>query len=182
MSTNSIYECSLSGVRAEGEFHFKNDKLGDLPVGWVQVTIKRRSFNPRWIAIQQAKEASVALIMAQLPKQLSAEVRASQEQMLRLQQEAHYYNLEKDTPVYVTSEEVVYVADPQSSSDVREAFNEARAGLNLGPMAFDTDLIEETAAQDTADEDDEEGEEEDEDDEDGEGDDDEDEEENEDDG
>jgi phosphopantothenoylcysteine synthetase/decarboxylase len=165
MPTNS-YECAISGVHAEGEFHFKNDKLGDLPVGWVQVTIKRRSFNPRWIAIQQAKEASVALIMAQLPKQISAEVRASQEQMLRLQQEAHYYNLEKDTPVYVTSEEVVYVADPQNSSDVREAFNDARAGLNLGPMGFDTDLVEDKDEQDVDDEDDEEGEEEGEDDED----------------
>jgi hypothetical protein len=138
MSTPThMYECSLSGVRAEGEYHFENDKLGDLPVGWVQITIKRRSFNPRWVAIQNAKESSVALIMAQLPKQLSAEVRANQEQMLRLQQEAHYHGLEKETPVYLTSEEVVYVADPLSSSDVKAAFDEARAGLNLGPMELE---------------------------------------------
>ena len=131
---SETFECSLSGVRAEGEFHFDKDNLGDLPVGWLQVTIKRRSFNPQWIAIQQAKETAVKVMLASIPSKVPAEVRAMQENMVRMQQEAQYYALEKDTPVYFTTEEVIYIADPVGSAELTGALNEARAALGLDPM------------------------------------------------
>lgn len=131
----NIYECSLSGVRAEGEFNFDKDNMGDLPVGWVQVTVKRRSFNPQWISIQQAKDTAVKVMLASIPRNTPAEVRAMQENMVRMQQEAQYFAMEKETPVYITTEEIIYIADPVGNEELAGAFNEARAALGLDPMA-----------------------------------------------
>ena len=60
-----------------------------------------------------------------------------QENMVRMQQEAQYFAMEKETPVYITTEEVIFIADPAGNDELIGAFNEARASLGLEPMADD---------------------------------------------
>ena len=60
MSDNNYdYECAFSAKRAEGAMDYDGDNLGDLPVGWIALTMKRRVYNPEWTALQQTKMAMV---------------------------------------------------------------------------------------------------------------------------
>lgn len=121
------YECALSGVTAPGEVVYEKDGLDDLPAGWVKITFQRRVANPKYVLIQQVKNVMLEALVSRFPEN----TRQAQEAAIRLQVEAQYYVLERDTPPYYTEEESVYVSSPEESEDVAEALNEARELLGF---------------------------------------------------
>jgi hypothetical protein len=50
----TTYECAITGLTAEGG---ESGPMGPLPAGWFKVTFARQVLNPKWVAIQQLKEA-----------------------------------------------------------------------------------------------------------------------------
>jgi len=131
MADQFEYECALSGVTEEGGMSFADDGLGDCPPGWVQVTMKRRLINPKYMAIQQTKENLVALSMQQISGNVSEEVKQVQRTMMEIQVEAQFHAVEAETPPFLTYEEKVFIAPPETNSDLLEAFNEVREGIGL---------------------------------------------------
>ncbi len=125
------YECALSGVSAEGSTSWESDGMADCPPGWVQVTMKRRLVNPRYMALLQTKETIVAIGMQQIPENVTDEIRTAQRAMMVIQTDANFHALEAETPPYLTYEEMVYIAPPETNPDILEAFNEVREGVGL---------------------------------------------------
>jgi hypothetical protein len=121
------YECALSGVTVPGEMPHAGDGLDDLPQGWFEVRLSRRTVNPKWLLIQNVKEAMLNALLSQYPK----EVKQAQEVAIRLQLEAQFFALESATTPYLTDVETVYMSPPESSEDVAEAVNEVREMLGL---------------------------------------------------
>ena len=134
MADQFEYECALSGVTEEGGMSFADDGLGDCPPGWVQVTMKRRLINPKYMAIQQTKENLVALSMQQIPDNVPDAVKRVQRTMMEIQVEAQFHAVEAETPPFLTYEEKVFIAPPETNSDLLEAFNEVREGIGLEPL------------------------------------------------
>ena len=125
---NVRYECAISGVEEEASVE-ASAPLGGLPVGWFRITFIRQVMNPKWIAIQQLKEAMTNNVLNQVPK---VEDREIQQVAITLQVEAQFAALEAATPKYITQEEVVYTAPPEAEEAIREVFNEIREPLGLG--------------------------------------------------
>ena len=125
------YECALSGVTVPGEMPHAGDGLDDLPQGWFEVRLSRRIANPKWLLIQNVKEAMLNALLSQYPK----EVKQAQEVAIRLQLEAQFFALENATAPYVTDVETVYLSPPESSEDVAEAINEIRQLLGLPELS-----------------------------------------------
>ncbi len=133
------YECALSGIVAPGSLDFDGDGLEDLPAGWSEVRMSRRVFNPKWVLIQQVKRAMIEGLLAQFPEA----AKEGQGVAIRLQVDAQFYLMEKDTPAYLTEVETVYLAPKELSEDVAEAYNEAREMLGLDPLEDDEEDEEE---------------------------------------
>lgn len=135
------YECALTGVVEPGgqvEKGEKADGLEDLPVGWTKITIQRRTFNPKWLMIQQVKEAMIEGLLSQLPE----EVQQLQKYAVVLQVEAQFHALEQATSIYSKDvDDVVYISD---AGDVLETFNEMRELLGLGAVDAVPSLDEES--------------------------------------
>lgn len=125
---NVRYECAISGVEEEASVE-ASAPLGGLPLGWFKITFIRQVLNPKWIAIQQLKEAMTNNVLNQIPK---AEDREIQQVAVTLQVEAQFAALEAATPKYLTQEEVVYTAPPEAEEAIRDVFNEIREPLGLG--------------------------------------------------
>ena len=125
---NVRYECAISGVEEEASVE-ASAPLGGLPLGWFKITFVRQVMNPKWIAIQQLKEAMTNNVLNQVPK---VEDREIQQVAITLQVEAQFAALEAATPKYITQEEVVYTAPPEAEEAIREVFNEIREPLGLG--------------------------------------------------
>lgn len=130
---NYEYECALSGLVAAGTHHFADDNMDDLPVGWTEVRLSRRLFNPKWVLIQQVKKAMIEGLLLQFPE----EAREGQKVALQLQIDSQFFNLEENTPVYLTEVETVYLAPPELSEEVGAAYNETREMLGLPPIEED---------------------------------------------
>lgn len=117
------YACALSG-RAPRSHELavdapEDDDLGEMPVGWMRITIERRGVNPDWVSIQEAKQR---LIGGQLDSMDLSELTDEQKAWVRhdiaLMVSSSVYPLEKDTPKYVTAEEEVYVYPPEADRQV----------------------------------------------------------------
>ena len=128
---NVRYECAISGVEEEASVE-ASAPLGGLPLGWFKITFIRQVMNPKWIAIQQLKEAMTTNVLNQIPK---AEDREIQQVAVTLQVEAQFAALEAATPKYLTQEEVVYTAPPEAEEAICDVFNEIREPLGLGLFA-----------------------------------------------
>lgn len=124
------YECALSGLEAEPGVMDDSDGLGDLPVGWTRVVWSRRSYNPKWIRIQQVKELKVQAILNQIPES----ERPKQEPLVRIQLDAEFFGLENSTPMYMSEQDEVFISD---SGDIVTAINEVRTQLGMEPLVFD---------------------------------------------
>ena len=123
------YECALTGVVESGAEASSADGLDTLPVGWVKITIARRTYNPKWLMIQQVKEAMIEGLMSQMP----ADLPEVQRYAVVMQVEAQFHGLEKDTPMYVKDvDDVVYLSD---AGEVIETINELRSTLALDTIA-----------------------------------------------
>jgi hypothetical protein len=122
------YECALSGLTQEGLEEIngiaEDDDLGDLPVGWSRVVIQRRVHNPKWLMIQQVKEVAIRGLLAQMPP----EAQQQQGWMISLQVEAQFHELEKDTPQFITIEDVAFLSN---NEEVLEPYNEIREMFGL---------------------------------------------------
>jgi hypothetical protein len=122
------YECALTGVVQPGGHEDDSDKLGDLPVGWTRIQMTRRQYNPKWILIQQVKEAMVEGLMGQFPPELHDVQRYA----VTVQVEAQFHSLEKDTPMYLPDvDDVVYISD---NGEIVENVNEVRDMLGLSEL------------------------------------------------
>ena len=141
---NVRYECAISGVEEEASVE-ASAPLGGLPLGWFKITFVRQVMNPKWIAIQQLKEAMTTNILAQIPK---AEDREVQQVAVTLQVEAQFAALEASTPKYLTQEEVVYTAPPEAEAAIREVFNDIREPLGLGLFTTQAEQDEQDAQDD----------------------------------
>lgn len=131
-----LYECALSGIQAEASVPFTGDELNDLPVGWTEVRVSRRVFNPKWVLIQQVKDAMIQGLKAQFGEALKD---PQQELVLQLQVEAQLYGLEQNTPMYITEVEVAHLAPPDTSAEILEAVNQFREMIGLEPLAPEED-------------------------------------------
>lgn len=129
------YECALSGLVTEGSYHSDSDGLDDLPQGWTEVKFTKRGFNPKWVLIQQVKQAMIEGLVSQLPE----EARGPQKIAVRLQVDAQFHTMEKDTPIYATEVETVYLAPSELSAEVSQAYNDARLMLGLDPVEEEED-------------------------------------------
>lgn len=118
------FECSLTGETAVGtEVPSADDNLGDLPIGWVQIAITRRAFNPKWIAIQAAKERMLKTLLASEQGDITSEI----EEFHELQVESQWGALEERTPMYVLDvQEVLHLS---SNRDIVDILNDARSAL-----------------------------------------------------
>jgi hypothetical protein len=131
------YECALTGVTEDAGMASDVDGLDDLPVGWTKITMTRRQYNPRWLAIQQVKEATVEALLQQFPE----EIRDVQRFVVQIQVEAQLKALENDTPMYLTDvEDVVYISE---SPEITSALNEIRQNLGLAELDESNDEEEE---------------------------------------
>ena len=131
---NYDYECAFSGQRVQGGIESDADNLGDLPVGWIAVTLKRRMYNPEWTAIQQTKMAMVQAAAQQLPPNLPPDVVAQQRQMFEVQVRAQFLALEAQTPPFITFEESIYVSPPETDRELLAAFNAARDAFGMSSL------------------------------------------------
>lgn len=135
------YECSLSGITSPGDMPHAEDGLDDLPVGWFELRLSRRVPNPKWVLIQQVKEAMVSALISQYPP----EVREAQEVAIRVQLEAQFFAMENATSPYITDVETIYLSPPESSEDVAEAIDSLRETVGLPPFEEGDDDDEEEA-------------------------------------
>tara|TARA_Y100000310_G_scaffold40767_1_gene38233 strand:- start:2143 stop:2607 length:465 start_codon:yes stop_codon:yes gene_type:complete len=133
MTENYEYECALSGLIAPGGVPFEGDGLDDLPAGWTEVRMSRRVMNPKWVLIQQVKQAMVEGLKTQFPEA----VQDAQAVAIRLQVDAQFWGLEQETSTYITEMETVYLAPPEMSEDVAASVNEARELLGLSAFFYE---------------------------------------------
>jgi hypothetical protein len=127
------FECALTGIVEPATQPDASDGLDSLPVGWTKITIARRSYNPKWLMIQQVKNAMMEGLMSQLP----ADIQDLQRLAIDLQVEAQFHSIEKDTPTYVKDiDDVVYLSD---SGDIVESINEVRALIGLDAIVADVE-------------------------------------------
>jgi hypothetical protein len=125
----SEIECAVSGIIADAVAEFKDDGLAHLPPGWTQITFKRRTLNPKYMAIQTLKEAVVDnMLKAASAQGGDAEM---QELAISLQVEASFAALEAKTPLYLTSVETVNIAPPDTDDGIKSVVDFLRENLSL---------------------------------------------------
>jgi len=128
----SDIECAVSGIFAEPVEEFKDDGLGGLPPGWTQIVVKRRSVNPKYLAIQRLKEAMYENMMMQASQQeIPEDAREMQRVAVQLQVEATMAALEAKTPLYNTVTETVFIAPPETDPGIKEVVRTLQDSLAL---------------------------------------------------
>jgi hypothetical protein len=117
MADETEYVCALSGKAASDDALVtdagEDDALGALPLGWLEITVRRSTSNPTWDALQARKnrliEASWAGLASQLPADLpddeKGEMRADIETSIGVQ----FAYVESRIERYVTDEITVHV-------------------------------------------------------------------------
>lgn len=130
------YVCALSGKAAPESALVDDggdDNLGALPVGWLEITIRRREPNPAWDALQRRKarltESTWMGIAGQLPEDVSdadkAEVRADIEASFDVQFAYAFSQIER----YNVEEVTVHVA--ASDAQVKGEWDKIAESLGL---------------------------------------------------
>jgi len=128
----TTFICNITGTSAPAAT--EKGPLDLCPESWIKVTLARQVVNPKWVSIQQLKEAYVANILNQIPE---ANAREAQFAAVLLQVDANYAALEAATPKYVLEEEVAYLAPTDIDPSIQEAINVIRAALGLSTDAED---------------------------------------------
>lgn len=136
------YLCAVTGdAQAPFDEEVEKDELGTLPLGWTEVTFKRRSLNPLWLMINDTKQRMYQQLLAQLQQaDLPPEVLEAQSADIYWQLEAQYHSILSGTPAFLVEEEVVHISD---GADALEAYNEVRAELGLDPLSLPEEEEEE---------------------------------------
>lgn len=125
---NGQLVCAITGNTGEPDDD-DSDNLAPLPVGWVSIEIKRRSYNPDWVAIQEVKRRVKAALLAQSGVE---KLSAVDEKIMDTQIRAQFFAIEEGTPKFVAdvSETVIISDDPAAV----EQLNAVRELLGLPPM------------------------------------------------
>lgn len=131
----NLYTCALTNDTEVGievpDAVAKADGLQDLPPGWTAVVIKRRVINPRYALIQEVKNAFVQGTIGQFPPSMPADVKEAQSLAVKVQFDAQFSHLLSSVPQYLTDHEVAYIGPVEDNEDLRDAYNDLRANLNL---------------------------------------------------
>jgi hypothetical protein len=143
MDTDETYTCALSGKTApDNEIVHdaeEDDELGELPVGWIKVTVERRGVNPAWLEIQKRKARLTAVQQQQVATQLPAEMPEAEkaEVMLDLAAAvaAQFHALESETEKYLVAVGEAYVMPPEADAQVAAAWKGIIETLGLGAGA-----------------------------------------------
>ena len=115
--------CNLSGVAATED----ESTNTDIPEGWVQIKVSRCFSNPKWEAIQDVKQNLIQQTLLQVPE----DQRDVQLANIVIQVEAQYALLESQTQEFITEEEIVYFAPPESDLQLFEEYNKIRESIGL---------------------------------------------------
>lgn len=123
------YICNLSGIRAnEEEYAEFDEELGDLPLGWKEITIKERNYNPEWLVIQTIKEQQFAEALSSIEKeQQNDDVKL----FLRVSIASQYASLEQVTPKYIYESKTSYIAPLERDKQIEETYIEILKTLDL---------------------------------------------------
>jgi hypothetical protein len=137
------YFCAVSGVvpTADVIVEDEGDDLGDLPLGWLKVTVSRRVLNPKWELIQQVKQAAVH----QLLQQVEEEHREDVQDAVAIQVEAQYAAYEEKVGKYIVDEQVSFITDPELSAPVTKAIHPIFELFEFELDAFGIDIDDEKA-------------------------------------
>ncbi len=119
------YVCALSGVSATDQE--VDEAEGETPESWVKLTVERRFLNPQWVAIQNVKYG----LLQQYLEPLGEEEREQNILALSIQVDAQYHSLEQSVDKYVTEEEEVFIAPPESDTALFAEYNRLRDALGL---------------------------------------------------
>ena len=126
-----LYVCAFSGVAASEELLVEDgqddDELEDLPVGWIEISVRRRVRNPEHFAVQAVMAQTVEQMALQIPEDKREEAKI----FLGIQVRAQYASLLSTLPPYLTESETVHVSDPAGSKAVSEAYGNVRRSLGL---------------------------------------------------
>lgn len=129
------FVCALSGAECDEDDLITSDVgdgLGDLPVGWTQVTFARRIYNPKYAMIQRAKNALVEAALSQIPEEARDQTRP----LISIQIDAQFASLEAQTDEYDTVIETVHISPPEDSKIIAKEYFALRESLGL-PMPED---------------------------------------------
>jgi hypothetical protein len=129
------FVCALSGIGAQEDELVEDDgedadDLGELPVGWIKITVQRRAINPEWLEMQQARTAMGEMLKAQTA-QVPEEHRGALLATLAWQNRATFAALEKSIPKYVTFDDEAYVKDPTANEEIATAWRAIADQLDL---------------------------------------------------
>ena len=108
--------CALSGVTPTDEE--SDSTLGDLPEGWIEITIKRVFPNQRYFILQQLKNQAVSLTLAQIPEEQREEALES----VRVQVDAQYYSFESSLKDYEEESDTIYISPPENDPAILEEY------------------------------------------------------------
>lgn len=123
------------------------DGLEDLPLGWVEITVRRRVINPAWLRIQETKSRSIEGQLQQvLPpdaKQpdgtpITDEQRTlTREEGIRPTVDALFFAQESKTPIWLTEEHTAYVFPPDKDEKAGGAWASIAGQLGLPSFGGD---------------------------------------------
>lgn len=129
------YECALSGMEAKESDLItdaeESDTLGDLPLGWLKITIQRRVLNPVWQQVQLRKHRMLRSAESQIPQGLTEQDRNELLEDAAMHILATFSHLDSVTPKYVTLDEEVYVSPPSADPQLQAAWDEIGDALGL---------------------------------------------------
>ena len=130
---NNPYTCALSGIPAPID---EVEDAEGLPEGWIEISVKRRFYNPKWEAIQNVKQGLMQQTLAAIPE----DQREDQLVNVAIQVEAQFLALEDKTDEYIVEHDgPIYISPPEDDPQLMAAWNAIRKSLGLGPELEDVE-------------------------------------------
>ena len=105
-----------------------DEELGDLPIGWKEITIKERNLNPEWVVIQQIKEQAFQESLKTVEEDQHTD---DLKLFLRVQIASQYASLETITQKYLYDVKTAYICPLDTDKQVSDTYNEIIKTLDL---------------------------------------------------
>jgi len=123
------YMCNLSGIRPkDDDLADYDEELGELPIGWKEITIKERNLNPEWLVIQQIKEQAFNESLNTIEKDQHTD---DLKLFLRVQIASQYASLESITSKYIYDVKTAYISPVESDPQLQATYKELLTTLDL---------------------------------------------------
>ena len=130
----SEFVCALTGEEAEPQDLVEGDADFDgMPLGWTRVTIERRTLNPRFVEVMQAKRMLVQAALSQMPE----EARPSMAALVGIQIDAQFAALVDLTPEHAVERDTIYISDPADNTVLAREWNGMRDTLGLASVELE---------------------------------------------